>query len=128
MSNTDENLETETTQSWQIIQVTGDPRKFLEYVLVPNHKSGKDKIFIRLLGYRPNNFDDAQELLENYITQAQARFTAQSYTVGEADRHGQRFTIIIEVRGRRLLTGWILNDQGTLKLTTPFSGFADGGN
>jgi hypothetical protein len=128
MSNTAENPEPENAQQWQITQITGDLRKFSEYVLVPNHKSGKDKIFLGLLSYRPSNLEDAQALLEIYITQAQAKFLAQDYTVGEHDRHGQRFTIVVEIRGKRLLTGWILDNQGTLKLVTPFSGFANGGN
>ncbi|MCY7278087.1 MAG: hypothetical protein LH702_31220 [Phormidesmis sp. CAN_BIN44] len=128
MSNTDESLEPENTQTWQSTQITGDPRKFSEYVLIPNHRSGKDKIFLGLLGYRPNSLNDAQVLLETYITQAQAKFTTQDYTVGERDRYGQRVTIVVEIRGKRLLTGWILDNQGTLKLATPFSGFANGGN
>lgn len=99
MSNKGESLEPENTQQWQVNQTTGDPRKFSEYVLVPSHKSGKDKIFLGLLGYRPYNLDDAQALLETYITQAQAKFVAQDYTVGEHDHHGQRFTIVIEIRG-----------------------------
>ncbi|MGA7952944.1 MAG: DUF6883 domain-containing protein [Gloeobacterales cyanobacterium] len=128
MSNRGENLEPENAQPWQVNQITGDYRKFSEYVLVPNHKSGKDKIFLGLLHYRPNNLDDAQALLEIYITQAQAKFVAQDYTVGERDQHGQRLTIVVEIRGKRLFTGWILDNQGTLKLATPFSGFANGGN
>jgi hypothetical protein len=128
MSNTGESLEPENARQWQVNQITGDPRKFSEYVLVPSHKSGKDKIFLGLLGYRPYNLDDAQALLETYITQSQAKFVAQDYTVGEHDHHGQRFTIVIEIRGKRLLPGWILDNQGTLKLATPFSGFANGGN
>ena len=128
MSNTGENLESENAQQWQINQIIGDPRKFSEYVLVPSHQSGKDKIFLGLLGYRPRNLDDAQALLEIYVTQAQAKFVAQDYIVGEHDRHGQRFTIIVEIRSKTLLTGWILDNQGTLKLATPFSGFANGGN
>ncbi|KAM3112947.1 DUF6883 domain-containing protein [Phormidesmis sp. 146-33] len=128
MSNTGENLEPENNPQWQITLITGDFRKFSEYVLIPNHKSGKDKIFLDLLGYRPNNLDDAQTLLETYITQAQFKFAAQDYTIGEQDRHGQRFTIIVEVRSKKLRTGWILDNQGTLKLATPFSGFANGGN
>jgi hypothetical protein len=110
-------------QSWQVNQITGDPRKFSAYVLVPNHKSGKDKIFLDTLGYRPHNLDDAQTLLDIYITQAQAKFAIQDYTVGTCDRHGQRFTIVVEVRGQQLLTGWILDNQGILKLATPFAGF-----
>ncbi|NJR52265.1 MAG: hypothetical protein HC780_24510 [Leptolyngbyaceae cyanobacterium CSU_1_3] len=128
MSNTGESLEPRNTQQWQITQITGDLRKFSEYVLIPNHKSGKDKIFIGLLGYRPNNINDAQALLEIYITQAKTKFVAQDYTVGECDCHGQRFTITIEIKGNKLFTGWILDQQGTLKLATPFTGFANGGN
>jgi len=105
-------------------QVTGDFRKFSEYVLIPNHKSGKDRIFLGILGYRPNSIEDAQELLTLYIEQAQAKFANQEYIVGESDRYGQRLTIVIEVRGRKLLSGWILDTNGTLKLATPFCGFA----
>ena len=104
--------------------VTGDLRKFSEYVLIPNHKSGKDKIFLGILGYRPDSIEDAEELLTLYIYQAQTRFANQEYIVGEKDQHGQRFTIVIEVRGKKLFTGWILDANGTLKLATPFSGFA----
>ena len=128
MSNIGENFEPEKTQQWQINQITGDLRKFSEYVLVPNYKSGKDRIFLGLLGYRPNNLNDAQALLATYITQAQAKFAAQDYTISERDRYGQRFTITIEIKGRKLLTGWILDNQGRLKLATPFSGFANGGS
>ena len=49
MSNIGENFEPEKTQQWQINQIIGDLRKFSEYVLVPNHKSGKDRIFLGLL-------------------------------------------------------------------------------
>ena len=128
MSNIGENFEPEKTQQWQINQITGDLRKFSEYVLVPNHKSGKDRIFLGLLGYRPNNLNDAQALLATYITQPQAKFAAQEYTISERNRYGQRFTITIEIKGRKLLTGWIVDNQGRLKLAAPFSGFANGGS
>ncbi|MDF5730215.1 MAG: hypothetical protein PUP92_19900 [Rhizonema sp. PD38] len=100
-------------------------RKFSEYVLIPNHRSGKDRIFLGILGYHPNSIEDAQELLMLYIEQAQVNFVNQKYIVGENDQYGQRLTIVIEVRGRKLLTGWILDANGTLKLATPFSGFAE---
>jgi hypothetical protein len=116
MSNTGKSLDPKNTQQWQITEIIGDVNKFSQYVLVPNHKSGKDKIFIELLGCRLNNLDDAQTLLETYITQAQAKFVAQDYTIGECDHHGQRFTITVEIKGKKLLTGWILDNQGTLKL------------
>lgn len=114
----------EQSTEWEVRLVTGDPRKFSNYVLVPNHKTGKDKIFINILGFRPNSDEDAQELLSTYISQAQAKFNLRDYIVGERDQYGQRFTIVVEIRGRRLLTGWILDTDGILKLATPFSGFA----
>jgi LPS O-antigen subunit length determinant protein (WzzB/FepE family) len=119
-----ENDNQEEVTEWEATQIIGDCRKFLNYVLVPNHKTGKDKIFIGTLGFRPNSNEDAQELLSTYISQAQAKFSQKDYVIGEEDQYGQRFTIVIEVRGKRLLTGWILDADGTLKLVTPFSGFA----
>ncbi len=107
------------------ITVTGDIRKFLEYVLVPQHRTGKDKIFINQLGYRPHNLADATELLALYIEQAEIKFAQGDYLWHEADKYGQRFTIEIEVRGRVLLTGWILDNAGNLKLATPFTGFKE---
>lgn len=124
MRNSENELGLRENQEWVVSQIIGDSRKFSEFVLVPNHRSGKDKIFLDLLRYRPNSFEDAQTLLTLYITQAQEKFTAREYVIGECDRYGQRFTIIIEVRGHSLLTGWILNNQGILKLATPFTGFA----
>jgi len=113
-----------TGLTWTIYQIIADVRKFSEYVLIPNHRSGKDKIFIDRLGYRPNNLEDAQTLQKLYVHQAQAQLLAQQYTLGDSDRYGQRFTIIIEVKEELLLTGWILDNNGILKLATPFAGFA----
>ncbi len=107
------------------ITVIGDMRKFLEYVLVPQHRSGKDKIFINLLGYRPYNLTDATELLALYLEQAEIKFAQGNYLWHEADKYGQRLTIEIEVRGQVLLTGWILDNDGNLKLVTPFTGFKE---
>jgi filamentous hemagglutinin len=105
-------------------RLTVDIRKFLEYVLIPNHSSGKDKVFLDILGYRPRNQQDATALVTLYIQQATEKFTRREYLINHQDRYGQRFTIEIEVRGQYLLTGWILNKEGFLKLATPFSGFA----
>ena len=62
-------------------------RKFSEYVLIPNHKSGKDQIFLGILGYRPKSIEDAQEILTLYIEQAQAKFANREYIVGENDQY-----------------------------------------
>jgi hypothetical protein len=115
----------EDKEEWVAKEVAGDPRKFSHYVLVPNHPTRKDRIFLGTLGFRPNSAEDAQELVATYIAQAKERFARKEYTVGVNDQYGQRFTITIVVKGKALLTGWILDGSGTLKLATPFSGFAD---
>ena len=104
------NFEEETVpprenQPWQISQVTGDVRKFSEYVLIPNHPLGKDKIFLEMLGYRPRNLEDAQTLLDLYLRQAESQLSSGLHRMGECDRFGQRFTINIAVKGRILITG-----------------------
>jgi uncharacterized protein DUF6883 len=105
-------------------RVIADPRKFTEYVLVPGHSTGKDRIFIDRLGYRPRSEEDARNLVETYVAQARERITARTYELGEADEFGQRLTIEIELRGTTVLSGWILRPDGTLWLATPFTGFA----
>lgn len=104
--------------------VEGDPRKFSAYVLVPGHPTGNDRIFLGRLGYRPYSEEDAQRLLATYIEQARERFARREYTLGKRDEHGRRYTIEIELKGTRILSGWILRPDGTLWLATPFAGFA----
>jgi hypothetical protein len=110
-------------EAWVAKTITADPRKFSEYVLVPDHPTGKSRIFLGTLGYRPRSVEDAQALVAIYTTQAREKFDRKEYAVGEKDKYGQRFTITIEVQGKKLASGWILDDAGTLKLATPFSGF-----
>ncbi len=101
-----------------------DPRKFAEYVLVPDHGSGKDRIFIDRLGFRPRSVEDATLLAELYIAQARERWQrGEVRRVGE-DSFGQRYAIIVEVRGVRLISGWVFRPDGVLWLATPFAGFA----
>jgi hypothetical protein len=107
----------------QIQTVTGDVRKFSDYVLSPENAIGKDKIFLDRLGFRERNLEDAQILLDTYLTQAEAKLSEGQYQIGRVDQFGQRFTIEITVRGLTLLTGWILTDRSILRLTTPFAGF-----
>jgi hypothetical protein len=107
----------------QIQTVTGDVRKFSDYVLSPENAIGKDKIFLDRLGFRERNLEDAQILLDTYLTQAEAKLSEGQYQIGRVDQFGQRFTIEINVRGLTLLTGWILTDGSILRLTTPFAGF-----
>ena len=101
-----------------------DPRKFLEYVLVPGGAGGKSEVFLGLLGFRPGNSEDALELVTIYAGQAADRVEVGDYALSLRDEHGQRITITIEVRGVPLRTGWMVEPEGALRLLTPFSGFA----
>lgn len=104
--------------------VAGDPRKFSAYVLVPGHPSGKDRVFLGVLGYRPRSKEDAEALLNAYLAQARENVTRGEYRTGKFDRHGQRYAIEIKLKNRIVVSGWLMKPDGTLWLTTPFSGFA----
>jgi hypothetical protein len=51
-------------------RIVADPRKFRDYVLVPGHPKGKDRIFLGTLGFRPYSTADAWELARLYEEQA----------------------------------------------------------
>lgn len=104
--------------------VVADPRKFPVYVLVPGHPNGKSHFFLQTLGFRPMNQEDAEALAALYVEQAILSLSDRRYQVGSSNEHGRRCTIPIPIRGRVLRSGWILRPDGTLSLTTPFSGFA----
>jgi len=54
----------EKDSEWVVKEIVGDISKFSRYALVPNHPSGKDKIFRDSMGYA---IEDAQELLHIYL-------------------------------------------------------------
>ncbi len=109
------------------IRLVVDRRKFSAYVLVPGHSSGKDRIFLGLLGFRPWNDDDAGQLAETYIQQAEQRFAAGDVSWSRADIHGQRLIIDIQIKGHWVRSVWILKPEGELALVTPFRGFVKRG-
>lgn len=104
--------------------IAGDIRKFSEYVLVPDHPLGKDRVFLALLGFRPRSLADGAALLEMYLDRAGEAVERGAYRLGEDLGYGVRCSIIVEVRGVALVSGWVLRSDGTLWLATPFSGFA----
>jgi hypothetical protein len=105
-------------------QICIDPRKFREYVLVPGHPSGKDRVLLELLGYRPRNADDAISLARLYEEQVRQRIVLEDVQFTGTHQHGRRYMIIVVVRGVALRSGWLLRHDGTFWLTTPFRGFA----
>lgn len=106
--------------------VIADPRKFSDYVLVPDdfQSKGKHRVFLWRLGYRARSDEDARILANIYETQARRKFELGDVAVGARDDHGQRFVIDIVVKGVALRSGWILRGDGVLWLVTPFTGFA----
>jgi len=104
-----------------------DPRKFSEYIFKPGATHGKDVVF-RSLGY---DAEDSQMLTAEYERQAAEKFANGQYTLGKADQYGQRINIEIELHGTGsaagktsyLVSGWIIREDGSITLNTPFSGF-----
>jgi filamentous hemagglutinin len=100
----------------------GDIRKFSEYALI-NDKAPK----FAKAGYSTG---DAQALLDLYLSQAREKFAAGEYTEIDPTPHGRRFTIVIDLPGKgpasgrvfHFKSGWIIEGDGKLKLSTPFSG------
>jgi hypothetical protein len=105
-------------------RIVADPRKFSEYVLVPDHPSGKDRVFLGLLGYRPQNEDDARELAATYVEQAGRRWAAGDVMYSRQNEYGRFFVIVVELRGIGVRSVWIHRNNGELALATPFRGFA----
>lgn len=105
------------------VRIIADPRKFRDYVLVPNYPGGKSHIFLETLGFRPHSVVDAWALARLYEEQARQQIVACDVKFAGAVEFGERYTITIDVRGVALRTGWLLAND-VLRLATPFSGFA----
>jgi hypothetical protein len=99
-------------------------RKFVSYVLLPGHESGKDRIFIDRLGFRARNLEDANYLSDLYLNHAIAALAERDYELGETDEFGIRCAIVVLVRSVAIRSGWLLRPDGTFELVTPFAGFA----
>ena len=104
--------------------VTADPRKFSNYAFV----TPKAPIF-ESYGYAP---EDGEQLARLYEEQARVKYTAGEGIGGKIDQYGQRITINVDLPGQGaaagrstvIKTGWILLPDGSLRLVTPFAGFA----
>ena len=118
-----------STSTWQPKPPPVFPtiRTFTDYLFKPGATHGKDLIF-RALGY--NSGDSS--LAEDFARQATARYTARDFVTGLADQYGQRITVPIELFGRgdasgqsaNILTSWMLRPDGSLSLSSPYTGHA----
>jgi len=106
-----------------------DVRKFSDYIFKPGATHGKTAVFDSL-GYSRN---DSQLLADEWMRQAAQKYASGDYTLGKLDQYGQRINITIQLRGigqasdkvSNMVSGWMIQSDGSIKLNTPFSGFAD---
>jgi hypothetical protein len=101
--------------------------KFRDYLFKDGATHGKDAVF-RSYGYAK---EDSEALMQEYERQAAERFAAGEYKMGKLDQYGQRVTIPILLEGKgaaagrsaTIATGWMIKEDGTIALNTPFTGF-----
>ena len=105
-----------------------DAGKFSNYVFKNGATHGKDAIF-RSYGY---GAVDSEVLAAQFQSQGAASYRAGNYVTGVLDGYGQRLTIPINLVGQgeasgrstTILSGWMREPDGTIRLVTPFAGFS----
>jgi hypothetical protein len=105
-----------------------DAAKFSDYVFKEGATHGKDAIF-HSYGY---GAADSNALAADFEAQGAAQYRAGNYTLGKLDQYGQRVTIPIRLEGQgaaagrvtTINTGWMIESDGSIRLLTPFAGFA----
>jgi hypothetical protein len=111
------------------ISAVAPVRKFSHYIFREGADHGKDRVF-RGLGY---GRDHSQALAKMWERQAAEKFASGDFSLGKLDQYGQRVNIEIELHGigeaagktSRIKSGWMITGDDSIKLNTPFSGFAD---
>ncbi len=102
--------------------------KFRDYIFKPGATHGKDHVF-RSLGY---DQADSAQLATIYEQQAAHRYSHQEFSFGRLDEYGQRISLEIQLDGvgdysglkSYLISGWMVQSDGSITLNTPFSGFS----
>ena len=104
-----------------------DIRKFSDYIFKEPADHGKEEIF-HSLGYEKKH---SEFLSKIYETQGLKQFKKGIFEKGRKDGHGQRISIEIELQGigkfrekkAFIKSGWMMPEDGNIRLLTPFSGF-----
>jgi len=102
--------------------------KFRDYIFKPGATHGKDHVF-RSLGY---NQAHSAQLATIFEQQAADRYAHGEFSLGRLDHYGQRINIEIQLDGTDdysdqksyLISGWMIQNDGSITLNTPFTGFA----
>ncbi len=100
---------------------------YISYIFKEGATHGKDAIY-RGLGYTAEH---SAQLAKTYQSQAAKLFSQGRYTAGEMTQYGQRISIGINLRGvgaasgksAHIKSGWMIRKDGSISLSTPFSGF-----
>ena len=86
-------------------------RKLTEYALNPDNPVGADKalMFQRRLGYTKDNYEPLLQQIQDRASDAEANPT-------QADEHGQRYQVDLEIVGLQnqreiVRTGWIVESE-----------------
>jgi len=90
-------------------------------------ENGKNDIYERQWGYKK---EDSEWLIKEFERQASAKYAKGEYELGLINKYGQRVTIIIELSTPngstvRFYTGWMVEEDGKIKHTTPFAGYVE---
>jgi hypothetical protein len=112
----------------ELVNIYVDKRKFSDYIFNKQYDDGKEKVFADL-GYSKK---DSDLLTKIYTDQAKENYTKGNYILGIKDEYGQRITIEIKLdsiglkydKTSYLKSGWMVKEDGSLSLNTPFSGFS----
>ena len=120
-------IETELPSIKTLDNAVVDIRKFSGYIFRGDGTGGKEAVY-NGLGY---NIQHSEMLSDIYLEQAVEKYANNQYTLGSLIHYGQTINIEIELQGidsflgktSCINSGWLINPDGTIRLTTPFAGF-----
>lgn len=107
-------------------QAYSDYRKFAPYLFGQKYTAvhGKNQVF-ESWGY---SVSDSLWLQKEFERLALKKYLLGDYTLGKLDKYGQRIRIRITIPRKNnvanisFITGWLVESNGKLKLTTPYGG------
>lgn len=82
--------------------------------------NGKRHIF-ESIGFDKDSLYSLKTLFEK---QAKENYLGGRYVLKKLDKYGQRITITVEIKGRKIKSGWMLCPEGKIRNITPFGGWA----